>query len=109
MRPLYLLFSLVFYCVFAEAQTKTITGTIKDQTGTALSGASINGKGTRIGTTTDPAGNFRIVVPEKTKAVVVSYVGMVDKEVDLAGQTNIEVTLSVALSNLNEIVVIGYG
>lgn len=109
MKTFYLLLFLLFSFVAANAQTKTVTGTVRNETGDLLSGASINGKGTQIGTTTDPTGKFRIVVPEKVKVLVVSYVGMENKEVSLAGQTNVDVSLNVARTNLNDVVVIGYG
>lgn len=109
MKTCYLLFLLMFCCAVTQAQTKRITGIVRDQTGDPLSGATVSGKGTTVATTTDTGGNFRIVIPEKTRTLVVSYVGREDKEVSLAGQTNIDVSMNVARSNLNEVVVIGYG
>lgn len=109
MKTFYLLCLLIFCSAIAEAQTKTITGTVKDQTGGGLSGATVNAKGSQVATSTDPTGNFRLVVPEKTKVLVISFVGMEDKEVDLAGKSNIEVNLNTASSNLDQVVVVGYG
>src|ERR1051325_5724478 len=109
MKTCYLLFLLMFCCAVTQAQTKRITGVVRDQTGDPLSGATVSGKGTTVATTTDTGGNFRIVIPEKTRTLVVSYVGREDKEVTLAGQSNIAVSMNVARSNLNEVVVIGYG
>ena len=109
MRTFYLLFFLMLFSVVSNAQTKTITGTVTNEAGQALSGATVSGKGTSIATSTDVAGNFRIVTPEQTKTLIISYVGMENKEVDLAGQANIQVSLAQTRSNLNEVVVVGYG
>jgi TonB-linked SusC/RagA family outer membrane protein len=109
MRISYLFIFLLFCCAAASAQTKTITGTVSNEIGELLSGASVVGKGTTIATTTNASGNFSIVVPEKTKALSISYVGMEDSEVEITGQTKITANLKVARSNLNDVVVIGYG
>lgn len=109
MKIAYLLLFLLFCSVSIRAQTKTITGTVKDGAGELLPGATVNGKGTSVSTTTDATGSFRMVLPDKTKTLVISFVGMEDKEVDINGQTTIDVGLTAGRSQLNEIVVIGYG
>ncbi len=92
----------------AWAQTKMVTGTVTGQTGEPLVGATINAVGSTAATTSDATGKFRISVPAKTKSLSVSFVGMEDKDITLGSQTNIDVTLNVARSNLNDVVVIGY-
>src|SRR6187549_3200591 len=103
----FILMSLYTNSVFA--QNKTITGTVKDQGGTALSGATINVKGTDIATTSDSAGNFRVTVPEKTKAISISFVGMENQDVDIAGTTQVDASLKFSNTNLDNVVVVGYG
>ncbi len=89
--------------------SRAITGSVKDQAGASLSGATINIRGTAIATTSDPEGNFKISVPAKTKALVISYVGMEEKEVNIVGQSTVDVRLSFSSSALNDVVVVGYG
>src|SRR5438445_2479313 len=108
MRTIYLFIFLLCSAV-ATAQTKTITGIVKDETGERLPGATVTGKGTRVATATNADGSFRIVLPETTTALVISHGTMQTLEVELAGRTNIEVGLKTSSTNLNEVVVIGYG
>ncbi|NTS43974.1 TonB-dependent receptor [Flavisolibacter sp. BT320] len=90
------------------AQT-TITGRVTDETQNALSGVSVVVKGTSNGTTTDANGNFTISAgPNST--LVFSYVGYGTIEQRVGSNTTINLSLvPSAQSNLNEIVVIGYG
>src|SRR4051794_31401894 len=63
--------------------SKVITGTVKDQVGAPLPGATVNIKGKAVATSTDASGHFRMNVPDKTKAVTVSYVGMESLDVNI--------------------------
>jgi TonB-linked SusC/RagA family outer membrane protein len=109
MRAIYLLIFLVFSATVATAQTKTITGTVKDDTGEKIPGATVTGKGTQVATVTSTDGYFRIVLPESITSLVITHSTMQPMEVELAGKTIVEVTMKQATTNLNEVVVIGYG
>jgi len=91
------------------AQTKVITGVVKDQAGLELAGATVTAKGTQIATTTETNGAFKLSVPETVQILVISYVGATSKEFNIAGQTTLLATLEVGDKNLGEVVVIGYG
>src|SRR5450759_2150759 len=80
--------------VMAQVRSRTITGSVNDQAGDIILGATITVKGGVIGTTSDSAGKFKITVPVKAKTLVISYVGMVDKEVDIADQSTVNVSLN---------------
>lgn len=95
--------------VMAQVRSRTITGSVNDQAGAIIFGATITVKGGVIGTTSDSAGKFKITVPVKAKTLVISYVGMVDKEVDIADQSTVNVSLNFSNSALDDIVVVGYG
>lgn len=98
---------------FAEkinAHALTIAGTVKDAvTGSGLAGASVVVKGETEATTTDANGNFSISVPDNTAILVVSYVGYVQKEVQVENNTRLEITLESNASELAQVVVVGYG
>ncbi|MBE7172393.1 MAG: SusC/RagA family TonB-linked outer membrane protein [Williamsia sp.] len=94
--------------LFAQ-NNRTITGTVKNQAGAPLSGATISAKSTNINTTSDNAGSFRFSVPAKTKTLVISYVGMDEKEVDIVNQRPLNITMNLGGSSLNDVVVVGYG
>lgn len=87
----------------------TITGRVVDGTGTALSGVSIQVKGTTIGTTSNNEGNFTITVPNANSILVFTSIGYTMMEYPLNGQTNINVVLATADQVMNQVVVVGYG
>ena len=94
----------------AQAQTRSITGTIKAaDTGSGLPGATVVAKGTRTGTTTDGEGLFKLAVPAGTQTLIISAVGFATQEVPLTSTNTLEVTLAVSENQLGEVVVIGYG
>lgn len=91
-----------------EQSTRKITGTVIDETGEAVIGASILEKGTTNGTITDFEGNFRLdVKPGAT--LVVSYIGYSTQEVKVGNMNNVRVTMQEDSENLDEVVVVGYG
>lgn len=90
-------------------QVGEITGQVTDENGLPLPGASIIVKGTTTGATTDHDGKFSLKIADDSTILVVSYVGFGTKEIVINGQTVINVKLIAEASNLNEIVVIGYG
>ena len=90
-------------------QDRVISGTIKDEQGGVLPGASVLIKGTTIGTSTNAEGKFSLSVPTSAAILVVSYIGYVPQEVPVEGQTTIEITLQPDKATLAEVVVIGYG
>lgn len=94
----------------AFAQSTQVTGTVLDETGEPLIGASVIEKGTATGSATDFDGNFVLFVKDPASAVLqVSYVGYETQDVALKGQTKITVTLKESSALLDEVVVVGYG
>lgn len=85
-----------------------ISGKITDEDGIGLPGASIIVKGTDTGTTTDIDGNFSFSTPENS-VIVVSFIGYDTQEISVAGRSVINVQLVANVSQLEEIVVVGYG
>jgi TonB-linked SusC/RagA family outer membrane protein len=115
MRIKRLLQAFVFVCVVffsatsAFAQNKTVSGTITDQNGTPLSGATVTVKGQNISAATQDNGTFTISVPTNARTLVVSYVGMTNQEISINNRTTVAVKLNPVDNSLNEVVVIGYG
>lgn len=91
------------------ALLRTIHGTVIDEKGEALSGVSVQVKGTSRATTTTTEGKFSIEVEDNAKTLVFSSVGMVTKEVAIDDKAPMRVTLSLSTRALDEIVVVGYG
>ncbi|SHE64474.1 TonB-linked outer membrane protein, SusC/RagA family [Mariniphaga anaerophila] len=90
-------------------QDLTVSGVISDEKGEPLVGASIQIVGTTIGAVTDWEGKFSIQVPEKNSKLSFSYIGYKAVTVDVNGQSSLNVTLESTMSDIDEVVVIGYG
>jgi TonB-linked SusC/RagA family outer membrane protein len=91
------------------AQGIDVTGKVTNSEGVILSGATVRLKGTSIATLTNEEGLFTIKVPDRKGVLVVSYVGMADKEVSASGDLPINVLLSSSGGEMSDVVVVGYG
>ena len=90
------------------AQTIQVKGTVVDNTGLTVIGASVLEKGTTNGVITDLDGNFTLDVA-KNATLVISYVGYSTQEIAVNGRTKLEIVLKEDAELLDEVVVIGYG
>ena len=95
----------------APAVAETVKGTVVDDTGEPLIGATVLLKGaTGVATATDFDGNYTLNVPDlQTGVLVFSFIGMNPKEIAIKGQTVINVTMETNTTQLDEVVVVGYG
>ena len=91
-----------------EFEKQTIMGTITDENGLPLPGASVFEQGTKNGIITDFDGKFKITVESSQSVIVVTFVGYTEKKFT-ADQKVINVQLFPDATNLQEIVVVGYG
>lgn len=104
-----LLILTLFFTLHLSAQNKkTITGTILDEKGESIIGASVAVKGTTNGTITDIDGKFSLNVNEND-ILAISYVGFLAQEIPVTGKSNLQITLKENTEMLDEIVVVGYG
>ena len=87
---------------------RTITGTILDDNGETIIGASILEKGTTNGVITDIDGNFSISVFDDA-VLQITYIGYIPQSVTVGNDSKVSVILKEDMQNLNEVVVIGYG
>lgn len=86
-----------------------IRGTVNDEKGLPLAGASVLVKGTTIGTTTDAEGKFSLNIPNANVTLEISSVGYESMEYPLNGSTEITVSLKPSQQVMDQVVVIGYG
>ncbi|NML21178.1 TonB-dependent receptor [Pseudoflavitalea sp. G-6-1-2] len=107
-RSLLLIIFLACLHLTLWAQNKTVKGKVTDAKGLPVAGASVQVKGTSIGTTTSTDGTFTLTVPADAASLVISGVGYADQTVAITAQPLV-VQLADATANLNEVVVIGYG
>lgn len=107
----YILLLLVMCLVGTSASRAAIvSGTVVDDTGELLIGVSIRLEGSRVGVVTNIDGEYRIDVPDPSKAVLTfSYTGMKTESVKVNGRDVINVTMTSAVESFEEVVVVGYG
>lgn len=93
----------------AMAQNRqTVTGTVTDETGEPLIGASVIAAGASTGSVTDLDGNYSIVIPDGATELIFSYVGCEAQTLPISGSV-MNVVLRPDNELLSEVVVIGYG
>jgi hypothetical protein len=96
----------MMFAVALSAQNLTVNGVVTDSHDESVIGASVFEVGTRNGTVTDIDGKFSLTV-SKGATLRISYIGYTTQEVK--AQTNMKVVLEEERTDLNEVVVIGYG
>ncbi|SHK13736.1 TonB-linked outer membrane protein, SusC/RagA family [Reichenbachiella agariperforans] len=102
-----LLMTLVASQVFAQT---SITGVVKDEiNGETIPGATVIVKGTTNGTVTDLDGRYTLNISDAAEAVIISFVGYEVMELPINGRSVIDASLAVSMTELTEVVVIGYG
>ena len=87
---------------------QTVKGTVSDEAGEPIIGATVKVQGSNEGTVTDFDGNFSVKASSNA-TLNISYVGYVSQQVKVGGKSNITVTLVEDNTTLNDVVVIGYG
>jgi TonB-linked SusC/RagA family outer membrane protein len=87
--------------------TTTISGTITDESGAPIGGATIQIRGGN-GTSSHKDGQFSIVA-KSNDVLIVSFVGYNNREIHVAGRNSVDVSLTPSRQELNEVVVVGYG
>ena len=103
MMSVFMAFSLGSY-----AQT-TVTGNVTGEDGAGIPGVSIVVEGTTQGTITDIDGNYVLTLPEGAEELTFSYIGMLTQNVEIAGQSTINVVMKADVIGVDEVVVVGYG
>ncbi len=104
------LFFLFLFTGTLMAQQQKVTGTVKDsKTNEALIGVSVGVKGTTTGAITDLDGKYSVMVSGPGVSLTFSYVGYVAQEIPVNSQSVIDVSLALLATQLDQVVVIGYG
>ena len=106
-KPLVTLFLLCLLPMGAMAQS-LVKGTVNDEAGEPIIGATVKVQGTQTGAITDFNGNFQLEAASNA-TLEVSYVGYVSQKVKVNGQSNIKVVLKEDALMLDNVVVVGYG
>lgn len=91
------------------AQKADVSGVVLDDKGMPLPAANVIESGTKNSAMTDFDGRFKLTVSNKNATLLVSFVGFVDQSVKLNGSQNITIRLASTTTNLEQVVVVGYG
>lgn len=110
------IFRTIVLCTFAlmastlaNAQTRTITGTVTDMSGEKVIGATISIPGTSNGTLSDINGKYSIDVPKDVKTLQFSFIGNETITETIGSRSVIDVVMSQSAQELDMLVVVGYG
>ena len=109
LQKVLLMLPLLFVSVVTFAQSTSISGIVNDPTGSPVPGVTVVIKGTTNGTITAPDGSFSLKNVDQNGILVFSFVGMKQQEIAVAGKSVINVILESEVSDLGEVVVVGYG
>ena len=106
----FLLFLLVScYATVAVAQSRQVSGTVKDKQGAPVAGATVIEKGTTNGVTTDDAGVFNLTVAGPGSVIVISAINFGNQEITVGQESSFSVTMEPGSGNLDEVVVTALG
>jgi TonB-linked SusC/RagA family outer membrane protein len=95
---------------FSSLQQDVVKGTVRDAaTGEALIGVTVMVKGTTLGTLTDVNGQFSLRIPESQATLSISFIGYTTQEIAVTQGSNINVGMQLEVTQIQEVVVVGYG
>lgn len=96
--------------LMAQDQGVRVTGYVTGESGEALAGVAVQVKGTsNRGTVTGSDGRFELRVPDERAVLVLTFVGYQPREVSVAGNLDMTVSMQASAGSMAEVVVVGYG
>lgn len=102
--------ALQFVFVESQGQSRTVTGTVLSQEDNSpVPGVNVVVKGTTQGTVTDVEGRYSLSVPDDNSVLVFSFIGFRTQDVPVGGRSTVDVAMTLDATELNEVVVVGYG
>jgi len=108
-RVLLTLLMSVLVCVYIQAQNRTVSGKVTDETGQPLPQVTVLLKGTTTGTPTDADGNYRLSVPDAGGTLLFRFLGYVTQEVEIGSQSVVNIQLQPEVTDVGEVVVTALG
>ena len=107
-KSYFLLFLALITTALLNAQNSEVNGSVSGVDGLSIPGANVLIQGSNTGTTTDFDGNFSISV-KSGDVLIVSYIGFLTQSITISNQTSLTIVLQSDASELDEVVVVGYG
>jgi TonB-dependent starch-binding outer membrane protein SusC len=109
MKRSVLLFTFLLPVLAIWAQNRTIGGKVTDDNGRPIVNATVMIKETSAGTTTDVDGNYSLQIDNRSKTLIISYVGMASQEITIGNRSAISTALKQEGRSMDEVVVVAYG
>ena len=109
LKQIRIVLTMMLLLIVGGVSAQSVKVTVTDQTGETVIGATVMEKGTNNGAITDFDGNATVKLSGKSNQLVISYLGMKTKTVDVKGKAQVAVVLEDDATTLNDVVVIGYG
>ena len=106
---IFILMLLLMLSIHAFGQQVAVSGTVSDQSGEPLPGVNVFAPDSKSGTITDGDGKYSLSVPGGNVILVFSYIGLVSQVIETNGLSTLNVTMEEDISQLEEVVVVGYG
>ena len=108
---LFMMFALQSLCIHVMGQNELLwtSGSVVDKQNEPLPGVTVNIKGGSQGVITDVDGKYRIKVPNRKAVLVFSFIGFQTQEVSINGRSTVDVILQETITQLNDVVIVGYG
>jgi TonB-linked SusC/RagA family outer membrane protein len=103
------LFVLLLLANLSLIAQQSVTGVVRDAGGQPMSGVTVVVQGTSVGTLTGVDGKYSLNVPSGGTTLQFTFIGFTQQTVAITGRSVVDVTMSEALTGLDEVVVIGYG
>ena len=94
MKKISLVLSIILFSIGTMIAQRSVTGSVKDEAGNPLIGASVLVKGTESGTITDIDGKFSISIEDARNLLIVSYTGFQTMEVQVDESNKADITLT---------------
>lgn len=88
---------------------RTITGVVQTEDGMPLPGVTVSVKQTNKGDVTNFDGEFKIDLTDGENVLIFNFLGYQEKEVEVGNQSTLEIIMEEDSSELDEVVVVGYG
>lgn len=104
-----LFFILCFCWSVSSFAQQVVRGTVTDEHGIPIGGASVLEKNTTNGSVTDFDGNYELTLSTENPVIIVSYLGFQTTEMNVGDRTNLDILLKEDMQELDEVVLIGFG
>lgn len=95
-------------CLSSPAQQHQVSGTVKDQAGKPIAGATILVRSSSAGTTSNGAGSYTVAVPAND-TLLVSFIGYQPQQIAVGGKTRIDIVLKEDTQAIDDVIVVAFG